>query len=393
MPSNDNEILLEALIREVEGINTRIIDDLSEAGFSDIPRLGPGALIAIASGSGTTSDLARHLRSTGQAAGELIDELRLLGYLDSSRKVAALSKRGSEGLSAVVRSATNARWKSFAFRDNDIVISSVPKSGTTWVQMACALLIFQFSELPAPLPDLSPCLESKNLARDAVYSQLAAQRHRRFVKTHLPLDKIPVDSRVTYVVVARHPLDVVVSLYHHLQNLRVGRRVGPPQPAAPERPRDTPRDALLKWIDQDHPLGPGSLPGMLRRLSADWAYRNRPNVVFVHYDDLSVDLEGEMKRLAARLGIKVPADKWPALVTAATFERMRASAKRLQPVHDLTDEAATAFFRSGASGTGRALLTDAELARYAERAAQFAPPDLLSWLHRALSGTDHPVAP
>jgi hypothetical protein len=41
-----------------------------------------------------------------------------------------------------------------------------------------------------------------------------------------------------------------------------------------------------------------------------------------------------------------------------------------------------AFFRRGASGSGRELLTRAERARYHAHAAQMAPPDLLSWLHR-----------
>ena len=41
-----------------------------------------------------------------------------------------------------------------------------------------------------------------------------------------------------------------------------------------------------------------------------------------------------------------------------------------------------AFFRNGVCGDGRALFTDAELARYRVRAAQLAAPDVLAWLHR-----------
>ena len=36
----------------------------------------------------------------------------------------------------------SARWLGFPFRDGDIVISTRSKTGTTWVQMICALLIF-----------------------------------------------------------------------------------------------------------------------------------------------------------------------------------------------------------------------------------------------------------
>ena len=48
----------------------------------------------------------------------------------------------------------SARWLDFPFRVGDIVISSRSKTGTTWVQMICALLIFQTPQLPAPLAQL-----------------------------------------------------------------------------------------------------------------------------------------------------------------------------------------------------------------------------------------------
>ena len=52
----------------------------------------------------------------------------------------------------------SARWTGFPFRDGDIVISTRSKTGTTWVQMICALLVFQTPELPEPVARLSPGL-------------------------------------------------------------------------------------------------------------------------------------------------------------------------------------------------------------------------------------------
>ena len=104
----------------------------------------------------------------------------------------------------------SARWLGFPFRDDDIVISTRSKTGTTWVQMICALLIFQQPRLPAPIAQLSPWLDHLIAPRQQVFAQLAAQEHRRFNKTHTPLDGVPLDARVTYLVTARHPLDVAV---------------------------------------------------------------------------------------------------------------------------------------------------------------------------------------
>jgi aryl sulfotransferase len=78
--------------------------------------------------------------------------------------------------------------------------------------MICALLILQTPELPAPLSQLSPWLDHLIEQREQVYARLAGQQHRRFIKTHTPLDGIPLDPRATYIVTARHPLDMAVSM-------------------------------------------------------------------------------------------------------------------------------------------------------------------------------------
>src|ERR1035441_5872145 len=80
------------------------------------------------------------------------------------------------------------RWSNFPFRDGDIVISTRSKTGTTWVQMICALLIFHAPELPAPIAQLSPWLDHLITPREEVYARLAAQQHPRFIKTHTPPD-------------------------------------------------------------------------------------------------------------------------------------------------------------------------------------------------------------
>jgi aryl sulfotransferase len=269
------------------------------------------------------------------------------------------------------------RWDGFPFRRGDIVISAPPKSGTTWMQMICALLIFQTRDLPAPLTQLSPWLDCRFEPRDEVYAALAAQEHRRFVKTHTPLDGIPADPGVTYIVVGRHPLDVAVSSYHMdplIDFARVHQLTGeepPPRPLPPVRPW------LLEWISRDRPL-----PALLWHLADAWNRRDNANVILAHYDDLSADLAGQMRRLARILGIAVPGRAWPGLVRAATFGQMRSDATRLAPNHAGILKDNGAFFRQGNSGAGRELLSSSELTHYFERVASLAPADLLAWLHR-----------
>lgn len=149
------------------------------------------------------------------------------------------------------------------------------------MQMICALLVFQTPALPAPLSELSPWLDWLSLDRADLLAALAAQEHRRFIKTHTPLDGLPLDPRVTYVVVARHPLDMAVSLYHHYANLDVGRiaeLAGQPDPGASTSPIPL-REWLLSWIagDGSPQERPDSLTGVLWHARDAWSRAVEPN--------------------------------------------------------------------------------------------------------------------
>lgn len=277
-------------------------------------------------------------------------------------------------------------WDRLAFHHGDVVVSSRSKHGTTWLQTVVLLLIHQSPDLPVPLAQLSPWLDHRAEPLDTVISRLAAQRHRRVIKTHTPLDGVPIHPSVTYLVIARHPLDAAVSLYHQGANIDRGRLrqfTGARPPAEVSEPPPI-HEWLTEWIDTDADAHRAldSLPGVLWHLTDAWSRRHDPNVLLIHYDDLLADLDGQMRALSERLGITVVAERWDALVSAATFDRMRARADRLVPDPVGLLRRPQAFFRSGISGAGAARLTPAELDRYHRRAAALAPPDLLAWLHR-----------
>jgi aryl sulfotransferase len=290
----------------------------------------------------------------------------------------------------------SSRWLDFAFRSGDIIISARSKSGTTWMQTICALLVFQTPDLPAPLSQLSPWLDWLITPAADVYALLEAQEHRRFIKTHTPLDGVPLTPKATYIVVARHPLDMAVSLYHQGANLdrdRIRELTGKARPARRASPRLPLREWLLEWIHE--PAEPqtqlDSLPGVLWHLRDAWSRRTQPNILLVHFQDLVGNLRAEMRRLADRLEIGVPDEAWPRLVEAARFTAMQARADLLAPDPAGVLKDRRAFFRRGTTGNGRELLSDQEYADYLCRAATLAPPDLLAWLHRDVSPV-HPAA-
>ena len=289
------------------------------------------------------------------------------------------------------------RWDGFVFRDDDIIISTPPKCGTTWTQMICAQLILQQPDLPLPLDRLSPWIDMLTRARTEVFADLEAQTHRRFIKTHTPLDGIPNDPTVTYICVGRDPRDVALSMDRHIDNMDIGAFVEARERAAaidgielgplnPPRPRpDGERDGFWRWVDDDTPsteIG-STLRRTVEHVQTFRAAGDDLDIVSLHYDELKADLEGQMRQLAAHLGIEVDEDRWPRLVQAATFESMRSKADTTVPGggrEQWIDPAK--FFSRGTSGQWRGLLDDADRARYAARVRTLASDDLVAWLHR-----------
>ena len=289
------------------------------------------------------------------------------------------------------------RWEGFELRPDDIIISTPPKCGTTWTQMICSLLIFQTPELDRPLSVHSPWLDMQSRARRDVVADLERQAHRRFIKTHTPLDGLPKHPTVTYLCVGRDPRDVALSMDNHMDNIDIpsfaaerarGAAIDgielPPLAVRPPPP-DDPRERFWQWVDNETPpqeIG-SSLLRTLRHLESFWDAPPDLDVVMLHYDDLKSDLDGQMRLLADRLGISVPGERWDALVEAATFERMRASAAMTVPRNDETshwhdDER---FFHRGTSGQWRELLDEDDLRRYRARVDELVAPDLAAWAH------------
>lgn len=288
------------------------------------------------------------------------------------------------------------RWQALDRRDDDIIISTPSKCGTTWTQQIVAMLVFGTADLPAPLSELSPWLDMQIRTTDEVVAALDAQQHRRFIKTHTPLDGLPDDPRVTYLTVFRHPLDVALSDLDHARNtdgeifrLRqdaVGDKDLDQIEERPPRP-DDPAEHLRRFIDSDvspNGSGPHSLRDFCEQLAVAWDRRHRPNVHLFHYDDLWADLDGQMRRMAAALGVEPDEGTWPDLVAAATLDAMRGQADRVAPDAGRGIWQSNAgFFRQGGRRNWAELLTPAELAHFDARLDHLAGPAAADWIRHA----------
>ena len=276
----------------------------------------------------------------------------------------------------------SARWEMLTLRDDDVVVSTRSKHGTTWMQAILLHLVHGPEDLPAPLATLSPWLDHLVEPAGAVLTRLEGQPHRRVIKTHTPLDGIPVQPGVTYVVVARHPLDAAVSLFHHMRNLdrpRMAELTGRPASAAGPAPAEL-GPWLRRWVaaDADPHTDLDSLPGVAHHLRDAWERRATPGVQLVRYADLVADPHATVLVLARALG--VPEGMVDDVVRATSFAAMRARAAELVPDPAGIVLDPTAFFRAGRTGEGTRI-DPAIHAQYQQRASALLPPELLGWLH------------
>lgn len=290
------------------------------------------------------------------------------------------------------------RWDRFTPRDGDVVVCTPMKCGTTWTQLLCAFLLHGSTQLPAPLSRLSPWLERHTEPLDEALAALERQPHRRVLKTHTPLDGLPYYDNVQYVFCGRDPRDAFLSMIDHVDN-------GNPAVAADARRRAGVGDdfvfpgpnalfpvwltrGMVPWMDDGFPVG--SVLGLTRTY---WAFRRLPNLHFVHYADLTRDLDAELRRLAGALGVPVDEARWPEYLAAARFDAMRARADELAPgAHTGEWRRNEDFFRRARTGQWRDALTWWNRALYQAISRWRLEPALKAWLEGGRAAAGDPRA-
>ena len=259
-------------------------------------------------------------------------------------------------------------WNDIAFRDDDVIIATYAKSGTTWMQQIVAQLLFD-ADPGVAVAEMSPWVDLRVPPKAVKLPLLEAQTHRRFMKTHLPVDALRFAPQAKYLYVGRDGRDVVWSMYNHHVNAnqswydalndtpgRVGPPIGPP-------PADI-RQYWREWFDRDgHPFWP-----FWENVRSWWAIRDLPNVKFVHFADLKKDMAGEIRGIADFLGIDIDEARWADILTHCSFAWMKKNATKTVPLGGaFWDAGAEVFINKGVNGRWTESLTPAEAAAYEER--------------------------
>lgn len=273
------------------------------------------------------------------------------------------------------------RWNEFQFRDDDIVVATYAKSGTTWLQQILGQLIFDAAE-HLPVMDISPWIDLRVLPADEIDAAVTSQTHRRFLKTHLPVDALVYSPKAKYIYIARDGRDTLWSWYNHhsgysetayqLFNDTPG-RVGPPS----ERPNPNVIEYFHEWLDRDG----FTIWSYFSHIQSWWDIRHLPNMLLIHFKELKADLPRKIRDIAQFLEIEINEDIFPDIVEHSSFDYMKTNADDLTPLlSQVFDNGASHFINRGSNARWIDVLSDADIDKYLRIASEKLSPDCAAWL-------------
>lgn len=229
-------------------------------------------------------------------------------------------------------------------RAGDVSYCSFPKSGSTWLSNVL-FLILNNGEVPEGRT-LRGCLHwmESSWPYPRSRAEVDALPSPRIFKSHMPyrmaLGGDPAHNPCKYIYIARNPKDVCVS-YFHFESSKAwsGNYSGPW-----EHWLKLYMDGLVQrgsWFD--HVLG-------------WWEHRHADNLLFLKFEDLKRDFDGELRKIANYLGYELGEDVIDRITDATSFSRMKSD--RFSNHQEITQ--LEGFFRKGEIGSWKDQFTVAQ---------------------------------
>ena len=197
---------------------------------------------------------------------------------------------------------SKASGRAYQPEPSDIFIATYPKCGTTWIQQLVHCLRTRGDMEFGEITEVVPWLElSHDLGVD-IHAQQKARPHA--FKSHLSWSQIPKGGR--YIHVTRDPQDVLISFYRFFEGWFFERG-----------------SIDLEVFAEELFIG-GSKSGKIWHHVIDWwPERHRSDVLFLTYEDMIVDPDGSITKIANFIDIDLDPE-----LHAITLEKSSAAYMR-----------------------------------------------------------------
>lgn len=257
----------------------------------------------------------------------------------------------------------------FQPRPSDILITTAPKAGTTWMQQILHQLRSGGDDSFSSIYDVVPWLELPHAGKSwsEVLTEYEALPDPRIFKTHCTYPQTPGSDVVRIILTSRDPRDCCLSFYHHKMNMTDAARekFGIQAPAS--------FDAFLdEWL---------AFGSWYRNVRSWWPHRHDANVLWLRYEDIRHDLNAGLERILSFLGWHIDEQQRARILQLCSFEWMKQHAERFS--NHGGDNTPTfkpgAFIRKGQVGEGKIHLSAAQEQRILDQARASLSPDCLAF--------------
>lgn len=264
----------------------------------------------------------------------------------------------------------------FHARPTDVLITTAPKAGTTWMQQILHQLRSGGDTEFTDIDEVVPWLERQRTGRDwrQVLADFEERPAPRIFKTHCTWEQTPGREIARIVLTVRDPRDCCISFYHHLLDMTDAAL----QRHGLERP-----SSLDAYVDDWLASG-----AWFRNVSGWWPQRHRDNLLMLRYTDLKADLRAAMGRLLAFLGWSVTPQALERALQLSSFQWMKANSERFAGRDDDGRPLFRpgGFIRKGEAGDYKSRLSAAQESRILQRCRDELPPDCLLYLDLPIVG-------
>ncbi|NOZ10340.1 MAG: sulfotransferase domain-containing protein [Gammaproteobacteria bacterium] len=257
----------------------------------------------------------------------------------------------------------------FKPRPLDVLITTAPKAGTTWMQQILHQLRSggdpDFESIDVVVPWLE-CPRGGKSWQD-VLSDYEAIADPRVFKTHCTYLQTPGVDTARLILSSRDPRDCCVSFYHHILDMtdEARRRAGIKCPDS--------FDAYLEsWLE---------FGAWYRNVQSWWSHRKDDNLLWLRYEDMKVDLEGSTDQILQFLGWDLSVKARERALEYCSFGWMKANADRFtRQGGDKPMFKPGGFIRKGTVGDHKNLLTKEHEKKVLDKAHEMLERECLEFL-------------
>ncbi len=258
----------------------------------------------------------------------------------------------------------------FQSRPTDVLITTPPKAGTTWMQQILHQMRTGGDDSFASIDKVVPWLEIKRSGKSwqEVLQYYESLAEPRVFKTHCTAEQTPGIGTASIILSSRDPRDCCVSFYHHLMNMtdEAQAQADMPIPESFEQ-------HVEQWLEY---------AAWYRNVKSWWPYFGQPKVLWLRYQDMKSDLSATVDDIADFLKWSMTEEQKQRVLEYSSFDWMKAHDKKFSSQGNNGKQVFKPgkFVRQGKVGSYKDLMSPEQEQRIMNKASEMFEPECLRFL-------------